>query len=97
MAVSHRRQRTRRPRREAAWLKIASAYFPMRNFGTHGSHTARTESKIAGQAIFLAIALMGHAPWDYRLCAFVSRGIHLFMTALSRLLNSPSLTHCPSP
>ncbi|MPC16756.1 hypothetical protein E2C01_009591 [Portunus trituberculatus] len=39
----------------------------MRNFGTDATHTARTDSKIAGRAIFLAIALMGHAPWDSRL------------------------------
>ncbi|MPC78260.1 hypothetical protein E2C01_072744 [Portunus trituberculatus] len=30
----------------------------MRNFGTDATHTARTDSKIAGQAIFLAIASM---------------------------------------
>ncbi|MPC47122.1 DBH-like monooxygenase protein 1 [Portunus trituberculatus] len=32
----------------------------MQNFGTDASHTARNDSKIAGQAIFLAIASMGN-------------------------------------
>ncbi|MPC40583.1 hypothetical protein E2C01_034145 [Portunus trituberculatus] len=53
----------------------------MRNFGTYASHTTCTNSNITGQAIFLAIASMGHAPWDSSLCGFVSRGPYLFLTA----------------
>ncbi|MPC31315.1 hypothetical protein E2C01_024601 [Portunus trituberculatus] len=46
----------------------------MGNFGTHASHTARTDSKIAWQEIFLAIASMTYTPLGNScLCAFVSR------------------------
>ncbi|MPC17715.1 hypothetical protein E2C01_010579 [Portunus trituberculatus] len=65
----------------------------MQNFGTDATHTAHTDSKIA--CLFLAIASMGHTPWDSRLCGFVSRGIPFFdRTDLTPKL---SLTHCPSP
>ncbi|MPC43259.1 hypothetical protein E2C01_036902 [Portunus trituberculatus] len=51
---------------------------------THASRTGRTDSKIAGQTIFLAIATMTRVLfWDSRLCAFVSRGLHLFFTPLT--------------
>ncbi|MPC24574.1 hypothetical protein E2C01_017661 [Portunus trituberculatus] len=63
----------------------------IRSFGTDATHTAHTDSKIAGQEIFLVIASTGHASWDSRLCTSFSRGIPFFDR--NDLTSRVSLTH----
>ncbi|MPC21721.1 hypothetical protein E2C01_014715 [Portunus trituberculatus] len=60
--------------------------------GTDAIHTARTDSKIARQAILLAIVLVTYAPWDSCLCALVSRGIPFFFDR-TNLTPNLSLPH----